>query len=288
MAHINPMLEKLQQRIENYNKEVQSKIESVANRQKWITVGAIIFNLLILFLSSYLLPDDSENKELRLISMLSNNQLNILITVLSIGISFPVAALLGKNNFKGLKIDNEIIEPKLNFAGEWLYKTSFRIQSKEDDCEEFHRFKENMEDYTEEGNTTWSQNVFDLKIDFGITNVSTKQTKEITELKQIKPGKDSQASKNNLESKLKPPRISWQSDPAAYDERKIRWSFSGKIWWGDDEVYCNEFYGIESYNVTEHDQQGRPSKLEGHLVGLVVVGKRFFALDGISEFDRRK
>lgn len=125
MAHINPMLEKLQQRIENYNKEVQSKIESVANRQKWITVGAIIFNLLILFLSSYLLPDDSENKELRLISMLSNNQLNILITVLSIGISFPVAALFGKNNFKGLKIDNEIIEPKLNFAGEWLYKNFF-------------------------------------------------------------------------------------------------------------------------------------------------------------------
>ena len=283
MAQINPLLEKLQQKIENYNKEVEAKIESVSTRQGFITIGAILINLLVLFLSGYFLPDDTADKKLRLIAQLSNSQLSILITIMSMGISLVVAGILGKNSFKGLKLGNEIIEPKLNYAGEWTYKTRFRIQSKEEDSEEFLRFKENMEGYEEDGKTTWSQNVFDLKIDFGITNVSTKQMKEIAESQQASAAPE---SNGDALSKLEPPRITWQSDPATYDEKRIHWSFCGKIWWGDDEVYCNEFYGIESYNVTAHDGQGRPSKLEGHLVGLVVVGKRFFALDGISEFNR--
>ena len=83
MAQINPLLEKLQQKIENYNKEVEAKIESVSTRQGFITIGAILINLLVLFLSGYFLPDDTADKKLRLIAQLSNSQLSILITIMS-------------------------------------------------------------------------------------------------------------------------------------------------------------------------------------------------------------
>ena len=132
MAQLNPMLVRLQQKIEDYNKDFQRKIDDFANRQKLITIGVILFNLVVLFISNYLLPDDSKDEKLRLLSFLSNGQLNILITVISIGVSFPVAAFVGRNCFKELKIDEDVFDPKLQYAGEWEYHTSFRIQSPND------------------------------------------------------------------------------------------------------------------------------------------------------------
>lgn len=35
------------------------------------------------------------------------------------------------------------------------------------------------------------------------------------------------------------------------------------------------------------DAQGRPSLLEGHLVGTVLVGKKLFAVDATSKFERK-
>ena len=55
------MLEKLQRKIEEHNNNVQLTIDKVATRQKFITIGAIAINLLILFLTNYFLPDDSED-----------------------------------------------------------------------------------------------------------------------------------------------------------------------------------------------------------------------------------
>lgn len=54
MAQLNPMLVRLQQKIEDYNKDVQRKIDDVANRQKLVTIGVVCFNLVVLFLSNYL------------------------------------------------------------------------------------------------------------------------------------------------------------------------------------------------------------------------------------------
>lgn len=272
------MLEKLQQQIEDYNKDVQRKIDDVATRQKLVTIGVVFFNLVVLFLSNYLLPDDSEDKNLRLLSFFSNNQLNILITVVSIGISLPIAALIGRNSFKELKMDENIIEPKLQYAGEWEYRTDFRIQTKDDGSTEYQRFKENMEDYKEYGISYWSQNAFDLKIDFG--NTSSSNTKK----EETQSTDDTSSDTNN---KKKKPQINWQSNPIAYDEHKVSWSFNGVIWWNDDKNYANEFSGIELYYVRETDAQGRPSLLEGRLVGTILVGEKFYVVDAVSKFTRK-
>lgn len=53
MAQLNPMLERLQQKIEDYNKDVQRKIDDVANRQKMITIGVVVFNLVVLLLMQF-------------------------------------------------------------------------------------------------------------------------------------------------------------------------------------------------------------------------------------------
>ena len=279
MAQLNPMLVRLQQKIEDYNKDVQRKIDNVAARQKFVTIGVIFFNLVVLFLSNYLLPDDSKDEKLRLLTFFSNDQLNILITVISIGISLPIAALIGRNSFKELKIDEDIIEPKLQYAGEWEYKTDFRIQTKDDGSTEYQRFKENMEDYKEQGTSHWSQNAFELKIDFGNTSSSNKEKME---------NKSTDNISSDTKKKKKSPQVNWQSNPIAYDEHKVSWSFNGVIWWNDDKNYANEFSGIELYYVRDTDAQGRPSLLEGRLVGTILVGDKFFVVDAISKFWRKK
>lgn len=141
MAQLNPILVRLQKKIEDYNKDVQRKIDDVAYRQKIVAVGIVCFDLVVLFLSNYLLPDDSKDESLRLLSLFSNDQLSILITVISIGFSLSTASLIGRNSFKELKIDETIIEPKLQYAGEWEYLTEFRIQTKDDGSTEYQRFK---------------------------------------------------------------------------------------------------------------------------------------------------
>ena len=66
MAQYNPMLVRLQRKIEEHNKNVQQTIDKVATRQKFITIGTIAINLLILFLTNYFLPVDSEGASKRL------------------------------------------------------------------------------------------------------------------------------------------------------------------------------------------------------------------------------
>ena len=61
MAQYNPMPVRLQRKIEEHNKNVQQTIDKVATRQKFITIGAITINLLILFLTNFFLPDDSQD-----------------------------------------------------------------------------------------------------------------------------------------------------------------------------------------------------------------------------------
>ena len=263
MAQLNPMLVRLQQKIEDYNKDVQRKIDDVANRQKLVTIGVVCFNLVVLFLSNYLFPDDTNDEKLRLLPFFSNSQLNILITVISIGVSLPIAALIGRNSFNELKIDEDIIEPKLQYAGEWEYQTEFRIQTKDDGSLEYQRFKKNMENYKERGTSHWTQDAFELKIDFANT------------------------SSSNESNKPQKAQVNWQSNPISYDEHKVSWSFNGSIWWNDDKNYANEFSGIELYYVRDNDAQGRPSLLEGHLVGTVLVSDKFYVVDAISSFWRK-
>ena len=47
MTHYNPMLEKLQQQIQEYNKDTEAKIEKVAFNQNLITLGFVVFNIIV-------------------------------------------------------------------------------------------------------------------------------------------------------------------------------------------------------------------------------------------------
>lgn len=263
MAQYNPMLDNLQQKIEDYNENVQSTIDRVANRQKLITIGVVLINLLVLFLTNHFLPDDRLDASKRLITFLSNRELNIIITIVSISVTLPAAALLGRKKFHELKINEDVIEPRMQYAGEWEYKTTFRMQSQDDGSEEYKRCKDNMDGYPEHGLCKWTQNIFELKIEYANTEAS-------------KPT-----------DKTSKPQISWQSSPISYDENEVRWSFNGKIWWKDEKNFANEFSGIEFYRVRESDAQGRPSYLEGRLIGTVLVGEHFFVVDAVSSFTRK-
>lgn len=47
MSHYNPMLEKLQRQIQEYNKDTEAKIDQVANRQNMITLAFVVFNIIV-------------------------------------------------------------------------------------------------------------------------------------------------------------------------------------------------------------------------------------------------
>ena len=179
------------------------------------------------------------------------------------GYKYKFVQLLGRKKFHELKINEGVIEPKLQYAGEWEYKTSFRLQSQDDGSEEYKRCKENMDNYPEQGLCKWTQNIFELKIEYA----NTESSKTI--------------------EKTPHPHISWQSSPISYDENEVRWSFNGKIWWKDEKNYANEFSGIEFYRVRECDALGRPCYLEGRLIGTILVGKHFFVVDAISSFTKK-
>ncbi len=254
MAQLNPMLEELQQQIEEYNKDIEKKIEEVAHRQNRITIIIILFNVAV-FIGLAKLTEHSEP----LISGIDNNILNLLITLALLAISFPSAAKYAKRGLQHLRLNDEPTKPSLNYAGSWEYNTDFRIQTQDDGSDEYNLLKANMECYKEHGISKWTQNKFELKIDFA--NTKKEENKAA---------------------------VHWESNPISYDDNKLCWSFNGSIWWKDGKNDANEFSGIELYYVQAHDEQGRPSRLEGRLRGIVLIGEKFFALDAISSFERVK
>lgn len=173
-------------------------------------------------------------------------------------ITVPLASRFIKKQMHTLSIDESLIPDNLNYAGTWTYHTEFRVQSRNDGSTEYDRFCKDMTDYKEDGSSVWTQNVFDLKIDFATTNL--------------------------VEAK---PRIIWHSDPIFYDEHTVRWSFGGKVWWSDTKTYANDFNGVESYIVTRRDANGRPCRLDGRLVGTMSIGERFYTVDAVSWFEKK-
>ena len=253
MTQLNPMLERLQSQIQQYNKEIEATIDKVASQQNIITIAYIVFNIIVFVVLQSLFGQKEP-----LILDIPNNLICLIVTLLLLLASFPLASKYAKRNLKELKLNEEVIEPKMQYAGSWEYNTTFRIQSPDDGTKEYKLFEDNMKSYEEHGISEWTQNVFELKIDFANT----------------KPAKDQ-------------PQVNWQSAPISYDEHEVRWSFNGKIWWKDYLNYANEFCGIEYYTVNDHDDLGRPSLLEGHLIGTILVGKNFYVVDAISNFIRK-
>lgn len=253
MTHYNPMLEKLQQKIQEHNKDTEAKIERVAFIQNIITLSFVIFNIVV-----FIILESLFGKKEPIILDIPNTVLSFVATLILLLVSFPLASKSAKRNMQKLQLNEDAIDVKMQYAGTWTYHTEFRIQSPDDGSVEYKRFAKNMKNYKEDGISQWTQNVFELKIDFASTAKGEDQ-----------------------------PQVSWHSDPISYDEHEIRWSFTGKIWWKDDQNYANEFSGIEYYTVRGYDDKGRPSYLDGHLVGTVLVGKKFYVVDALSEFRRK-
>jgi len=157
MAQLNPMLERLQRQIQDYNKDVENIIDKVANRQNLITLSFVVFNVII-----FLVIESVLGKKVSIISDMPNTVISFVATLLLLLASFPLASKYAKRNFQLLQLNEEQIEPKLYYAGEWSYETNFRIQSREEESEEFRRLKGNMEGYREEGTSIWTLNVFDF------------------------------------------------------------------------------------------------------------------------------
>lgn len=253
MAQLNPMLVELQKKIQDYNKNVGIIIDKVAREQNKWTIGFVVLNIVI-----FALLEIGASKLPTLVPGISNTIWSFVITLLLLLVELPMASKKGKEGLQELQLNENVITPKMNYAGEWEYKTDFRVQSPDDGTDEYKRFKANMEDYKERGTSVWTQDVFELKIDFA-----------------------------NTTSKDDQPQVIWHSNPISYDDRQVSWSFGGKIWWKDDKNYANEFSGIEQYTVKKKDAMGRPCRLEGHLVGTILVGERFYVVDAVSKFTRK-
>ena len=56
--------------------------------------------------------------------------------------------------------------------------------------------------------------------------------------------------------------------------------------WEKGERRRNDFWGKETYNVTERDENGRPMELIGTLKGVLVIDKHCYHLSADSKFTR--
>ena len=262
MTHYNPMLEKLQRQIQEYNKDTENRIEEVANRQNLITLAFVVFNIVV-----FIVLESVLGKREPILLDIPNTVINFVATLILLLVSFPLASKFAKRSLSELQLNEEQIDANMNFAGIWEYETNFHVESSDDGSKTFKLLQTNMDGFEEKGLSKWTQNVFELKINFAHTDPHKEQTKN---------------------AKTEPtPHVIWESNPISFNENRINWSFAGEISWKNNENYANTFCGVESYTVIEHDTLGRPSYLQGKLVGTVLVGENFYVVSAVSKFVRK-
>lgn len=196
-----------------------------------------------------------------------NTVLSFSATLILLLVSFPLASQYAKKNLRELKLNEEQIDVSLSYAGIWEYETNFQVESPDDGTQTYKLLKSNIEGFKERGLSKWTQNVFELKINFAYTDFHEQQIQKV--------------SSETI------PHVIWESNPISFDEDRINWSFSGEISWKNNKNYANTFSGIESYTVNEHDTQGRPSFLLGKLVGTILIGDKFYVVSAQSKFIRK-
>lgn len=254
MPYYNPMLEKLQKQIEQHNKDAESELEKVAFKQNIVTIITLVFNIFVFITLDYFFGKGNSA-----FLDIPNKFWNLIITLLSLLITFPMASKYSRRNLRKKMINFSDIDPSLNFAGKWTYRTKFKIESPDDNSDEYKLLKAGMNEYEEDGESVWTQNIFDLKIDFANTNVKDGNKKAT---------------------------VSWKSDPISYDDHEVKWSYSGIINFKEGERYANIFSGIEMYKVNKRNKEGYPIYLKGELTSTVLIGKKFYTLSADSSFTR--
>ena len=95
MTHYNPMLKKNQQQIQEYNKDTEAKIEEVAFKQNLITLGVVIFNIVV-----FLVLESISGKKEPLFLDIPNTVLNFVAALILLLVSFPFASKFVKRNMR--------------------------------------------------------------------------------------------------------------------------------------------------------------------------------------------
>jgi len=140
MSHYNPMLEKLQRQIQEYNKDTEAKIDQVANRQNMITLAFVVFNIIV-----FLVLESVFSRPEPYVLDIPNTVLNFVITLLLLLVSFPVASKNAKRDLHQLQLNEEQVDANMNYAGIWEYETNFHVESPDDGTKIFKLLKSNME-----------------------------------------------------------------------------------------------------------------------------------------------
>ncbi len=140
MSHYNPMLEKLQRQIQEYNKDTEAKIDQVANRQNMITLAFVVFNIIV-----FLVLESVFSRPEPYVLDIPNTVLNFVITLLLLLVSFPVASKNAKRDLHQLQLNEEQVDANMNYAGVWEYETYFHVESPDDGTKSFKLLKSNME-----------------------------------------------------------------------------------------------------------------------------------------------
>lgn len=140
MSHYNPMLEKLQRQIQEYNKDTEAKIDQVANRQNMITLAFVVFNIIV-----FLVLESVFSRPEPYVLDIPNTVLNFVITLLLLLVSFPVASKNAKRDLHQLQLNEEQVDANMNYAGIWEYETNFHVESPDDGTKSFKLLKSNME-----------------------------------------------------------------------------------------------------------------------------------------------
>ena len=258
MIKNNLLLEKMNDKVRTHNENAKKNLEEVAMLQNLITILYVLFTVLAFLLIDFLLGGEND-----LFKGVSNKVLSLIASIVLLIPSFPLATKVLKSKKRKFDLNLNEIEPTFDYNGKWSYFTRFKVMSKNDGSKDFEVLYNNMNGFNEEGTSQWSQKALEINIEHAYTDEMAKSADEGTI-----------------------PQVVWESSPVVFAKNTIEWYFSGEIKWKGDDTIANNFSGVETYDVVEHDATGRPSVLKGLLRGTIHVGEHYYVVEAYSDFNR--
>lgn len=258
MIKNNLLLEKLSDKVRSYNEDVNRNLQSVAVWQNFITIMYVVFTIVVFIISDRLLVGKT------IVSGINNNVISLIITIVLLLVSFPLAPVWIKK-FKKIifVLDIDSVEPEFDYSGKWKYRTVFKVKSRSDGSKEYDILDKNMNNFPEEGKSVWAQKGLDIHIEHAYTDDAPKNEESSDE-----------------------PKVVWDSSPVVFAKNTIEWHFEGHIRWKGSDTMANIFSGTETYDVVERDETGKPSVLKGTLTGTIHVGEHYYVVEADSDFTR--
>lgn len=243
---LNPLLQKLRSEIDKRNTLVNALLVGIEKRQTVITIVVIVLNIAVWWV---------------LDTYVEHKILNLALTILSLSVSIPSAMHFAssKKIYDEVMLKDIVPSPEIDYSGYWAYKTTFYVIPN-DDNPIVVKFRDllnaTFNNVTENGVCRITQSMYEMRIHYA-------------------------AGKVNEHA-----RVKWESDQIYYSEEQVRWLFKGNVVWTDVQCHLSsEFNGIEEYDVCEHDDEGRPSRMVGNLLGCIQSVEQYI-LKAKSEFVR--